>query len=441
MAKPSFYLVSLGCSKNRCDAEVMLSRLTEAGYSLVEDPAQAEIILVNTCGFIQAAKEEAVDTVLSMAEYKKTGKCRVLGVTGCFSGRYGDQLQELLPEADLFLGVTQYPEIVSFVEKAAGGEKVCDCTLDEKIAGFFERVLTTPPWYAYLKIAEGCSNRCAFCAIPAIRGNYRSRPLDELIGEAESLARRGVKELIVIAQDTTRYGEDLYGQGRLPELLRRLCRIEGLHWIRFLYSYPERVTDELLRVVVEEPKICKYLDIPMQHADDAVLKAMRRRSSRAMLEELMEKLRALPLSVAVRTTMMVGFPGETPEAFQTLLHFIRAHPFDLLGSFIFSPEEGTPAEYMPGRPGKKTREGRMERLMLAQQAISKERLAQFVDKTLEVLAERELSPGLWQGRTQYQCPEIDGVTRFTVSAPPAPGTFLRVRITGSGEYDLEGELL
>jgi len=437
----TYYILSLGCCKNRCDAEVMAARMRDAGYDLVQDPAQAEIILVNTCGFIESAKTEAVEMTLDMAQMKTDGICRLLGMTGCLSGRYGEELVELLPEVDFFLGTTQYGEIVSFVERALSGEKVCDCGIDETVAGCPERILSTPPWYAYLKIAEGCSNRCAFCAIPNIRGPFRSRPLEELIGEAQGLASQGVKELIVVAQDTTRYGEDLNGgKSLLPELLRRLCRIEGIEWIRFLYAYPERITEELLTLMEEEEKICPYLDIPMQHADDEVLRAMRRRSRRDQMERLMDRIRAMGKTVSVRTTMMVAFPGETRRAFENLLDFIEEHPFDHLGAFIFSPEEGTPAADMPGRPVRRTAQRRMEALMLTQQDISRRRLISHIGSTLTVLVEEEVEPGVYQGRSAYQAPDIDGITRFTSAEPLTLGDFVQVKITGSSEYDLTGEI-
>ncbi len=441
MKRETYYILSLGCSKNRTDAEVMASRLNEDGYRMVQDPAQAEIILVNTCGFIESAKSEAVEETLELSKYKQEGKCRLLGMTGCFSGRYGRQLVDLLPEVDLFLGTTQYGEICGFLEQAMASDKpVVSVAIDRKVAGYADRVLSTPPWYAYLKIAEGCSNACAFCAIPMIRGPFRSRPMEELIREARELASQGVRELVVIAQDTTRYGEDLYGKGRLPELLRKLAEIEDLHWIRFLYAYPERVTDELLEVVETEEKICPYLDLPMQHADDDVLKKMRRRSRYEELTALMSKLRSMRRKINVRTTMMVGFPGETRQSFARLLKFIREYPFDALGAFVFSPEEGTAAEKMEGRPAKRTAQGRFEKLMLAQQEVSRERLARFVGSTLEILVEEEETPGVYLGRSMYQAPEIDGITRFTSEKALSLGSFVPVKVTRSEEYDLFGEV-
>jgi len=440
MSRETYYILSLGCSKNRADAEVMAARMNEGGYRMVQDPANAEIILVNTCGFIEAAKSEAVEETLEMSKFKDTGRCRLLGMTGCFSGRYGRALVDLLPEVDLFLGTTQYKKICYYVELAlASSEPVVSVAIDKRVAGSADRVLSTPPWYAYLKIAEGCSNACAFCAIPMIRGPFRSRPMEELVQEAEGLAAQGVKELIVIAQDTTRYGEDLSGQGQLPELLRRLAKIDGLRWIRFLYAYPERVTDELLEVIETEAKVCPYLDLPIQHADDGVLKAMRRRSRYDDLTALMDKLRALSRPVTVRTTMMVGFPGETRQAYDRMLRFIHEYPFDALGAFVFSPEEGTAAEKMEGRPGKRTAQSRFEKLMLAQQAISRQRLTRYVGETLEILVEEEEAPGVYLGRSIFQAPEIDGITRFTSDEALTLGDFVPVRITDSQEYDLIGE--
>ena len=434
-------LVSLGCNKNKVDAEVMLYNLAEAGYALTMDPAEAEVIIVNTCGFITDAKVEAVNTILDMADYKKAGTCRALIVSGCLPGRYGEELDREMPEVDAWLGVTQYPQIVSIVERVLGGEHLVECALDPRVVGGGKRILTTAPWQAYLKIAEGCDNCCSYCAIPAIRGGYRSRPMEDLTAEARELAAQGVRELIVVAQDTTRYGEDLYGKAMLTPLLEALHEIDGLVWIRVLYCYPEMVDDALLEAFQRLPKLCPYLDIPIQHIDDTILWAMNRRSSREEIITLMKRVRALPRPMALRTTMIVGFPGEDAAAFSALCSFIQEYPFDYLGAFAYSAEDGTVAAEMPGQLEEEVKAERLDRLMALQQGISRQLLCRHVGEETEVLLEEEQENGIWLGRTAYQAPLIDGVTYVSGAAGAVAGTFVRVRITASQEYDLVGEVI
>jgi len=430
-------LISLGCCKNKVDAEVMLSRLTQAGYQLTMDPEDADVIIVNTCGFINDAKVESIETILEMAQYKE-GRCRALIVSGCLSARYPGELWEELPEVDAFLGVTQYPEIADIVGEVLRGKRIRKTTLDCSVAGASDRIMTTPPWTGYIKIAEGCDNCCSFCAIPAIRGPYRSRPLEELVEEARWMASQGVKELIVVAQDTTRYGIDLYGEPSLSRLLRAFCQVEGIEWIRTLYCYPEMVDKELLNTMLEEEKICNYLDVPLQHSHDEILEAMNRRSTAAQIEAMMDNIRALPEDFALRTTMIVGFPGEDEEEFEDLMDFVQRHPFDHLGAFTYSPEEGTAAAEMENQVDEDLKAERLDDLMAVQQEMSSRRLERHVGKVLTVLLEDALPDGSYEGRTRYQAPEIDGVTHFTGPAGLHPGEFVKVKITDSSEYDLEG---
>ncbi len=430
-------MVSLGCSKNKVDAEVMLAKLSQAGYALTMDPAEADVIIVNTCGFINDAKVESVNAILEMAEYKKD-RCQALIVSGCLTARYPDELWTEIPEADAMLGVSQYPDIVSVVEKVLEGKRVRNTALDCHLAGSPERILTTPPWMGYLKIAEGCDNRCSFCAIPDIRGPYRSRPVEELVQEAKWMAAQGVKELILIAQDTTRYGMDLYGKPSLPQLLEAVCQVEGIRWVRTLYCYPEMVDEALLNTMRQQEKICPYLDIPLQHCQDTILEAMNRRSNARQIEALMGCIRGLPERFALRTTMIVGFPGEQESDFEALVDFIQRHPFDHLGAFTYSAEEGTPAADRVDQVEEDVKQRRLDRLMQAQQAISRQRMAGYVGETLETLVEEALPGGQYVGRTRYQAPDIDGVTRFHGPEGLEPGSFVMVRITGSRAYDLEG---
>lgn len=340
-------IISLGCSKNRVDTEIMLGYLQESGYQIVNMPEEADILIVNTCGFIGPAKEESIEAILEMANYKKTGSCKVLLVTGCLSERYRDELLKELPEVDGFLGVNNYREIINVIEETLCGKRVTRFDLPSDIVVSERRVLTTPSYTAYIKIAEGCNNCCTYCIIPRIRGPYRSRPMESILDEASELANKCVKEIILIAQDTTRYGEDLYGKNMLPDLIRRLCRIEKIHWIRCLYSYPEKISTELLEAIESEPKVCNYLDIPIQHIDDTILKRMNRQSSAEGIRSLIDQICQREADFILRTTLIVGFPGEDATAFRNLLQFVQENPFDRMGVFSYSQEEGTLASKFP----------------------------------------------------------------------------------------------
>jgi ribosomal protein S12 methylthiotransferase len=435
-------LISLGCPKNKVDAEVMLGNLMDHGYDIVLDPAEAEIIIVNTCGFITDAKVESVETLLEMAQLKEQGKCRALIASGCLSGRYGEDLWEEMPEVDAFVGVTQYPRMHDIVASVLSGQRTLDCGLDAAVVGGGRRILTTAPHLAYLKIGEGCDNRCSYCAIPAIRGGYRSRPLEQVVAEARELVAGGVKELIVVAQDTTRYGLDLDGRPQLAELLRQLDALPGIEWVRVLYLYPEMLSSELLQTMAELPHVCNYVDLPLQHVDDEVLRRMHRRSNRAQIEDILARVRALPEPFLIRTTMIVGFPGETEAQFQELLDFIEAQPFDLLGAFTYSPEEGTPAAAFPDQVPEEVKQERLDALMLRQQAVSLQQNRRLIGRVERVVLEGwDSEAARYVGRTQYQAPDIDGVT-YVVGPEGLPeGTFVQVRLTDSAEYDFFGEIV
>ena len=429
----------LGCPKNDVDAEVMIYQLREAGHDIVTNPAVADAIVVNTCGFIKDAKDESVDAILEMAEYKKSGSCQRLIVTGCLSQRYNKQLFDAIPEVDLMIGVNEYDRIVSLVEGATG-DRVLSCSPDPASPFIPGRAVTTPKHYAYLKIAEGCSNRCAYCAIPAIRGPYRSRDARSIVQEAEILTRQGAKELILIAQDTTRYGVDLKDGGNLVSLIKALTEVEGVERIRPLYCYPELVTDDLLELVGTHPKVCRYLDIPLQHIDDGILKAMNRRSNEEQIRALIQKIRA-KYDIALRTTFIVGFPGETEEQFENLLHFIQEARFENMGAFVYSPEEGTPAYKMRPRVQKRVAERRRDRLMLAQQQISAQLLAAQVGSVQSVLIDGTDEDGMLIGRTGGQAPDIDGITYVQGGDASLTGMLIQVKISDSTEYDLRGTML
>jgi ribosomal protein S12 methylthiotransferase len=404
----------------------MLGYIKAAGYDLVNDPALADIIIVNTCGFITAAKEESIATIFEMAGYKTSGQCKKLVVMGCLSQRYPDVLKAEIPEIDILLGVNAYDKLVPLLN--AGKKDMISCG----------RVLTTPSYYAYLRIADGCSNRCAYCAIPLIRGDYHSFDENALVDEAEALAGNGVKELIVIAQDTTRYGIDRYGKLRLPALLERLCGIEKLKWIRLLYTYPDTVTDELLSVMVANPKIVKYMDIPIQHTDDVILKRMNRRGGSKAIAEIVDKFRAADPSFILRTSIIVGFPGETQAQFEGMLEFLSRHQFDRIGAFEYSPEENTPAAYMDDQIDEATKHSRYEQLMRIQQKISHRLNVRRIGRTYDIVIESKTDNG-FIGRSYAEAPEIDGKVIFSSVRMHNVGDFVRVRITSAEEYDLFGE--
>ncbi len=430
--------VSLGCSKNLVDTEMLIGKFQKENFEIVNQPKEADILVVNTCGFIESAKEEAINTILEMAEYKKNGNCQFLIATGCLVKRYQVELEKALPEVDLFVSVDEYDEIWSKIQELLGQEIKSSNPLD-----YMERCIATGEKTAYLKIAEGCSNCCTYCAIPAIRGPYISRPIEDILKEAKRLVDLGYQELIVIAQDTTKYGMDLYGEPKLAELLQKLAQIESIKWLRFLYAYPESITDELIEVVKKSEKICHYFDIPLQHVSDPVLKKMNRKSDCKSIENLIHKLRKEIPDVIIRTTMMVGFPGETQEDFDALYDFVKRAKFDKLGAFQYSKEEGTPAAKLPNQVHYKTKQKRWNALMKLQEEIAKEKLQEKVGNTYEVLID-SASDKYWIARSYRDIPDEDGVIYVkklsTSGCEAMTGKFIKCKITGVKGYDLIGEM-
>lgn len=435
--------VSLGCDKNLVDSEVMLGLLRDRQHEITNDEAQAEVIVVNTCSFIHDAREESIQTILEMAELKKTGVCRLLIVTGCLAEKYKDEILAELPEVDAVIGTTAYDAICDVIEQSLAGERVKAFeSIDRLPIVNTRRVLTTGGYSSYLKIGEGCDKHCTYCIIPKLRGTYRSVPMDVVLNEARMLAEAGICELNIVAQETTTWGKDLYGEKRLHVLLKELCKIEGIRWIRLLYCYPEEITDELIQVIKDEPKICHYLDMPIQHSSDAILKRMGRRTSRAELEAVIEKLRKEIPDITLRTTLITGFPGETEEDHEVLKEFIENMQFDRLGVFTYSPEEGTPAEKMPNQVPEEVKEERRDELMLLQQEISAEKTANMVGKTLEVLVEGRIpEEGVYVGRTYRDAPEVDGYIFLNAEEDIISGDFVTAKVTGADEYDLTGDVI
>jgi len=431
--------VSLGCSKNRVDTETALGLLTEKGYSITSDPALADVLLINTCGFIDSAKQESIDTILEMAEYKKTGKCKLLVVTGCLSQRYEKELMKELPEIDLMLGVNQYAVLPELIEKALKGQRLCNCHDDRN---YYEhnRVLTTPFYSAYIRIGEGCSNCCTFCAIPKIRGPYRSRDESAVLSEIQTLAARGVREHILVAQDTTRYGTENHLHTTLPELMKKAAQIDGVDWLRVLYCYPDETGEELLDTLADHPVICPYLDIPIQHINAGILRRMNRRGTR---EDILRAVRgAKNRGLTLRTSLIVGFPGETEDQFRELLDFVEETEFDRLGAFTYSPEEGTPAANMPDQVPENIKQERLNRLMTLQQRISLKLNKSRIGQTESVLVTDIRENGHCLGRSSRETPETDGEILITCDRVlPEIGQFIPVRITKAKTYDLEGVML
>ena len=435
--------VSLGCDKNLTDTETMLGMLTEKGHQMVDDEADAEVIVINTCCFIHDAKEESIQTILEMAAYKKEGNLKALIVTGCLAQRYQQEILDEIEEVDAVLGTTSYDKIVDVIERAVEGQKSLALNdLDALVLPDSKRVITTGGHFAYLKIAEGCDKHCTYCVIPKIRGNFRSVPMERLIQETTSLAEQGVKELILVAQETTLYGKDLYGEKSLPKLLKELCKISGLRWIRILYCYPEEITDELIQVMKEEDKICKYLDLPIQHACDDVLKRMGRRTSKAQLKAIIEKLRREIPEIALRTTLITGFPGETKEQHEELMEFIDEMEFDRLGVFTYSPEEDTPAAKMEHQIAEEVKEERQAELMELQQEIAFDLAEDMIGREVLVMIEGKVADeNAYVGRTYKDAPNVDGLIFVEADEELMSGDFAKVRVTGAVEYDLIGEII
>lgn len=434
--------ISLGCDKNLVDSEEMLGLLTRDGHEIVDDEEQAEAIIINTCCFIGDAKEESVNTILEMAEYKKAGTCKVLIVTGCMAQRYKNEITEEIPEVDAVLGTTSYGEILKAVKEAETGHRFAEFKdINYLPDDLGRRVLTTGGHFGYLKIAEGCDKHCTYCIIPKLRGKFRSVPMERLIRQAEDMAEQGVKELILVAQETTVYGTDLYGKKSLHILLKELCRISGIRWIRVLYCYPEEIYDELIQTIKEEKKICHYLDLPIQHASDRILKRMGRRTSKEELIAIVEKLRREIPDIFLRTTLISGFPGETPEDHQELMEFVNEMEFDRLGVFAYSAEEDTPAASMENQIPQELKEERRDELMELQQEISYDKGQERIGQVLTVMIEGKVADeSAYIGRTYGDAPKVDGYIFVQTGELLMTGDFARVRVTGALEYDLIGEL-
>ena len=434
--------ISLGCDKNLVDSESMIGILEKRGYTFTYDEEEAEVIVINTCCFINDAKEESIQTILQMAKYRESGSCRALIVAGCLAQRYREEITLEIPEVDAVLGTTSITSIADAVEKALGGEKpmIMD-PLDAPAHAQRGRVLTTGGHYAHLKIAEGCDKHCTYCIIPKVRGPYRSVPMEELIGEAEDLAARGVKELILVAQETTLYGTDLYGEKRLHELLERLCRIDGIYWIRLQYCYPEEIYEELIQVMKREEKICHYLDLPVQHASDRILRRMGRKTNKAKLLEVICRLRKEIPDICLRTTLIAGFPQETEEDHQELMEFIDACEFDRLGVFTYSAEEDTPAAEMDGQIPEEQKELWRDELMELQQEICMDKCEEMIGKELLCMVEGKVADeNAYVARTYKDAPNVDDYLFIHTGETLVTGDFVRVRVTGALEYDLIGEI-
>lgn len=435
--------ISLGCDKNLVDSEMMMGLLRNRGYEFTDDEMQADVIVVNTCGFINDAKEESINTILNMAQYKEHN-LKALVVAGCLAERYKNEIMEELPEIDAIVGTTAFDKIVDVIDGVLAGQK--ENALDDinrLCRPETDRIISTGGYYSYLKIAEGCDKRCTYCSIPMIRGSFRSVPMEALITEAEYLAGKGVKELILVAQETTLYGKDIYGKKMLPELLKRLCEVKGIEWIRLLYCYPEEITDELIEVIKSEKKICKYIDMPIQHASDAILKKMGRRTNNAELRGIIGKLREAIPEICIRTTLITGFPGESEEDHEILMDFVDEMEFDRLGVFTYSAEEDTAAARMDGQLDEEVKLTRRDEIMELQQEISIDKSSRYVEEILEVIIEGQAADedALYVGRSYMDAPGVDGYIFIKSEEELMSGDFARVRITKALEYDLIGELI
>lgn len=435
--------ISLGCDKNLVDTEVMLGMLASRGYEMTNDEQEADIIVINTCCFIHDAKEESIQNILEMAEYKKNGSAKALIVTGCMAERYRQEILDEIPEVDEVLGTTAYDRILDAVDAAlAGQHEVMTADLDALPLPETKRLVTTGGHFAYLKIAEGCDKHCTYCIIPKIRGNFRSVPMERLLKEAQDLAEQGVKELILVAQETTLYGKDLYGEKSLPKLLRELCKISGIRWIRILYCYPEEITEELIQVMKEEPKICHYLDLPIQHANDTILKRMGRRTSKQELIDIVQKLRKEIPDICLRTTLITGFPGETQEQHGEVMEFIDTLEFDRLGAFTYSPEEDTPAATFEDQIDEEVKEDRQADIMELQQEIAFDKAEDMIGREVLVMIEGKVADeNAYVGRTYRDAPNVDGLIFINTDVELISGDFAKVKVTGALDYDLIGELM
>ena len=436
-------LLSLGCAKNRVDAEILLYNLKDAGYNIVSSVSLADVVIVNTCGFIDDAKKESIDEILSVAELKNRGLIKTIIVTGCLAERYKNEVLKEIPEVDAVIGIGANNNIADVVDKAIMGVKTEDFPNKLLLPLNGKRIQTTPKYYAYLKVADGCDNRCTYCAIPLIRGKFRSRRMEDILSEAEYLAKNGVKELLVIAQDTTRYGEDIYGELKLPELLKKLCKIDGIKWIRILYCYPDRITDELIDVISKEEKILNYIDIPLQHCNKRILRLMNRNGDKESLTNLFKKIRQKIPDVILRTTFICGFPGETDEEFNELAEFSKEIKFERMGCFMYSQEEGTPASYMDNQVDNEVKFRRQEILMEEQMRIMEENSIKMLGKTITVLFEGyDDESNLYFGRSVADSPDIDGRVYFDIlDKDVKEGEFLNIKINKFDNCDLIGEIV
>lgn len=443
-AKISF--VSLGCDKNLIDSEIMLGLIDEEGYTITYDDSEADVIIINSCGFIMDANQEAIDKILEMADYKREGRCKALIVTGCMAQRYKDEIFDSLPEVDAVVGTGDFENIGVVIKRLLEGEKQVELVTDKEHLlnpdNSYKRIITTTGGFSYLKIAEGCDNHCTYCTIPSLRGHYRSRTIESLVKEATILAEKGVRELILIAQDTSLYGQDLYGEKALPKLLRKLSEIEDIKWLRILYCYPENVTDELIDEMANNPKVLHYVDMPIQHSEDRILKLMGRRSTKDGLKKTINKMREKMPDMCIRTTLITGFPTETDEEFEAQCQFIKEVGFDRLGVFTYSAEEGTPAAKMSGQIDEEIKADRKDYILQLQRGVSAEICEKYVGRTLEVIVEGKIDgdeDNIYCGRSYRDCYEIDGFVFFKSDEELIAGDFYNIKITEAGDYDLIGE--
>ena len=433
-------MVSLGCSKNQVDGEIMLSLIQRDGYELCGDAEQCDVVIINTCAFIEDAKRESIENILEFCELKRQGVIKAVVVTGCLAERYQQELVTEIPEADVILGIGRNTDIVNAIDQALQGERVVEFAPKDELVMDAERVLTNAPYYAYIKLADGCDNRCTYCAIPNIRGRFRSRKMENILEEVRRFAAQGVTEKNLVAQDTTRYGEDIYGKLMLPELIREVCKVDGVHWVRILYCYPQRVTDELLEVMASEPKVVKYMDVPVQHASGRILKAMNRRDDYDYLKNLMRKIREKIPGVVLRTTFITGFPGETEEDFAEMTRLVKEVKFERVGCFTYSPEDGTPAYSMPEQIDEETKRRRADIVMSEQLAIAEEFARSWIGRELEVVVEGlNEETGIYYGRSYMDAPDIDTRVYFDSPYEHETGEYVMVTVTGSQGYDLVAE--
>ena len=433
-------MVSLGCSKNQVDGEIMLSLIQRDGYELCADPALCDVVIINTCGFIEDAKRESIENILEFCERKRAGQVRAVVVTGCLAERYQQEIVSEIPEADVILGIGRNTDIVAAIDHALHGERVVEFSDKNDLVMDAERVLTNPPYYAYIKLADGCDNRCTYCAIPNIRGRFRSRKMENILEEVRRFAAQGVTEMNLVAQDTTRYGEDIYGRLMLPELIREVCKVDGVHWVRILYCYPQRITEELLDVMASEPKVVKYMDVPVQHASGRILKKMNRRDDYTYLKNLMQHIREKVPGVVLRTTFITGFPGETEEDFAELTRLVKEVRFERLGCFTYSREDDTPAYDMPDQIDEETKRRRADIVMTEQLAIAEEFARSLIGRELEVVVDGlDEESGIYYGRSYMDAPDIDTRVYFDSPYEHEVGEYVTVTVTDSRGYDLMAE--